>query len=472
MKTTAIILMLLFARTAFAAIFISEIMYDPQGADTGHEWVEIVNDGNASVDLAQSKFVEGGSNHGLVSLQGGTDLLSGAYAIIADNAQTFLSDHAGFSGIVLDSSFSLNNTVGETIAFKIPDGTIDTVVYTSDMGGSGDGNSLQKINGSWHGAPPTLGTVNTGVVSAPSQESSTNTAQTNTNSIAASFPVEPQIIADAGAATRIVSTGAPLTFTGRVFGIKKEPIENARMVWSFGDGGRAEGASVVHTYYYPGDYIAVLDAASGYYSASDRVAVHVVAPLLTLRTGGDLARSFVAIENRGSDEVDLSIWQIKSNDKIFILPQNTILGARKTLTLASEVTGLSTPAGSIVSLHFPNGTRVEMQSDVPALAPVQFPTKDPVSTKQVSIVDSSHNSAPQFLAQEASVTNAFADTATSSPTQESGNLWPWYAGVAFMGAIALIGLRFTREKVVEPSAEATADDFEIVEDDGDKDDVF
>jgi len=472
MRTAIFALMFLVAQVALAQVSISEIMYNPQGSDTGHEWVEIINQGSASVDLAQSKFIEGGSNHGLISLQGGTELLSGMYAIIADNAQTFLSDHIGFSGIILDSSFSLNNTTGETIAFKTPDGTIDTVSYTKEMGASEDGDSLQKVAGVLSGAIPTPGVLNAGaevpaIPEAPASSSTTSALSNNS-----SFPVEPQIIADAGASTRTTIAGAYITFTGRVFGLKKEPIENARMVWSFGDGGTAEGAGVTHIYYYPGDYIAVLDAASGYYSASDRVTVHVATPLLALRTGGDSTRSFVAIENRGGDEIDLSLWQIESASKVFIIPQNTILAARKTLALASEVTGLVTPEESVVSLHFPNGTRVDAQNNIETATPVQVSIKESVPTKESLVVATPYVSVPRSSPQEASVINAFVDDVPTPSKKDSNGMWPWYSGAAFLGALALFGIRTSRMKDAKQSNELNADDFEIVEDEDKKEDIF
>ena len=40
----------------YAEIRISEIMYDPPSIDTGHEWVEIYNDTDATVTLTDLKF--------------------------------------------------------------------------------------------------------------------------------------------------------------------------------------------------------------------------------------------------------------------------------------------------------------------------------------------------------------------------------------------------------------------------------
>ncbi|MBI5401166.1 MAG: lamin tail domain-containing protein [Candidatus Yonathbacteria bacterium] len=469
MRSLVLVSMLFVAQTALAQVSISEIKY------TGNEWIEISNSGT-SVDLSLYKFFEGGTNHKLKSVQGGALLAPGWYAVIANDATAFLNEHGGFSGMLFDSSFSLLDA-GETISIKSSDtNAVDTVSYA---GIKGSKNSAQKIAGIWREATPTPGVSNEWTAIIPAQESamSTAVASANPTSISPSFPVEPQIIADAGASTRIVSAGAPATFMGRVFGLKKEPIENARMVWSFGDGGRAEGVSVAHTYYYPGEYIAVFDAASGYYSASDRIAVRVVAPSLALHTGGDENRSFIAIENHGGDEVDLSLWQIESAGKTFILPQSTILGARKTLTLASEVTGLAVLSGSIALLHFPNGTRIETQGDKP-LPPIftQATRNESVIIKQTPRVASLHDIAPQALAQEAAVANALVGTASSSSTQmqESGSLWRWYSGAALLGALALLGLRFTRGKKEKISTELTADDFEIIEDDENskKGDIF
>lgn len=472
------------AQVALAQVSISEIMYNPKGSDTGHEWVEVVNEGSSDVDLAQCKFVEIGTattNHGIVAVQGGATLTPGAYAIIADNAQTFLVDHPGFVGVVTDSSFSLNNT-GETIAFKMPDGTLDTVSYTKDMGANEDGNSLQKIAGVWHGDTPTPGAAHISVASSPAQELSSNISSATPAIIstnpASSFPVESQIFADAGAALRVVSTGAPIMFTGRVLGIKKDPIENARMVWSFGDGGRAEGAGVEHTYYYPGDYIVVLDAASGHYSASDRVTVHVVTPSLALQTGGDTTHSFVAIENRGGDELDLSEWQVESAGKIFVLPKNTIIGAHKILTLASEVTGLVASEGASTTLRFPNGTQVELHENISRIAPLPVPTQVlqnvPTETKGQQPVAPTHVIAQKVSTQKASVADVLAGTSTSPVKQESGSLWLWYTSVALLGAVALLGLRFAGARRSATKSELTADDFEIVEEGSEdkKDDLF
>lgn len=132
-------------RTFAGDIIINEIMYDLSGTDTDREWIEIYNTGISSVDLSNWRFKEGGTNHTLIQYQGGLSLASGDYAVIVDNPSVFLNDHSGFSGIIIDSSFSLSNT-GETLTILEGDlSTVsDEVAYQSSWGGSGTGGSLER----------------------------------------------------------------------------------------------------------------------------------------------------------------------------------------------------------------------------------------------------------------------------------------------------------------------------------------
>ena len=160
----------------FASVRINEIMYDlKEGSDTGREWVEIFNSGSEVVDLTGWRFYEAETNHKInLFRETNTFLLpAGGYAIIADDPNKFLIDWSNFSGVVLDSSFSLSNT-GETITLRNGELVdIDNVTYSSGWGANGDGNSLQNVNGTWVAQAPTPGAANSGSSeSPPSQEQS------------------------------------------------------------------------------------------------------------------------------------------------------------------------------------------------------------------------------------------------------------------------------------------------------------
>lgn len=439
MKKIISIIFLLSAHTVSAQVFISEIKY------TGNEWIEVSNSGEPA-DISLWKFYEGGTNHKLKSVQGGSSLSSGSYAIIANDATAFLNEHSGFSGMLFDSSFSLLD-VGETVSIKSSDTNIvDTASYT---GIKGSKNSTQKIGGVWSEATPTPGTANS-----VSQNINTTTTQTSNTELAPTTRTS-QVTAQAGPQTRVVLAGAPIIFEGKIAG-SENSYGTAQTTWSFGDGASAEGESVTHTYYYPGEYTAVLDVVSGGLTATDKMLVRVVLPNLSLRTGGDASRSFFTIENRGEDELNISGWQVVNNEKTFTFPKNTILGARKSATFASEVTGLVTSVGSIPELRFPNGTRVDTKVETVAHHAVA-----PKAVEKPKAIASTAARAESQMPerQEASIMNAVSEPL--APLRDERGLWPWYVGSAFLGALALLGLRLTQK--VEEKATITAEDFEIIE---------
>jgi len=157
----------------FYPIVINEIMYDLSGSDSRREWVELYNKGTTTVDLSGWKLYENETNHSLSQHQGGLLLAENSYAIVADNSEIFLEDNPLYTGILIESAFSLNNE-SELIAIKNQTLLIDSFSYNAEMGASGNGNSLQKFDDKWEEALPTPGAQNTqlppaqeGVLQAP-----------------------------------------------------------------------------------------------------------------------------------------------------------------------------------------------------------------------------------------------------------------------------------------------------------------
>lgn len=169
----------------FAQVIVSEIMYDLSGADSDREWIEVQNIGSTPVDISGWKFREDDTNHSLKVFQGTTTLTSRAFAIIADNPTQFLADNPQFSQAVFDSTFSLSNT-GEVLILKdsyLAD--IDSVSYASTQGGAGNGQSLQKVNGTFVSGKPTPGRENAASpaplkeVSSPVKKTTVGTSKTS-----------------------------------------------------------------------------------------------------------------------------------------------------------------------------------------------------------------------------------------------------------------------------------------------------
>ncbi|MDP3735604.1 MAG: lamin tail domain-containing protein [bacterium] len=366
--------------SVLAQVSIVEIMYDLEGSDSGREWVEVFNGGGSDVDLFDWRFFEGETNHKLTTVQGGSALAPGGYAVIADNATQFLGDHAGFSGVLFDSSFSLGNT-GELLALR--DGALadtDSVTYSSEWGAVGDGLSLQKSGGSWIAASPTPGAANaTTPVPAPTSgggsSSGGSSAGTGGSSESGSTPpagggtssgstgggslsaAKPEISARTSGPSA-VTVGALAEFRGEAIGFKGEPLENARLIWNFGDGSSGEGRAVLHSWRHPGEYVVVLSLASGEYTATARLTVRAAAAALTISAVAEGASGFIELTNEGKQDVDLSAWRLHAGERHFTFPKNTILVAGAALRFGAETTGLVVARGEQVALLYPNGSIV------------------------------------------------------------------------------------------------------------------
>ncbi|MCX6786131.1 MAG: lamin tail domain-containing protein [Candidatus Komeilibacteria bacterium] len=133
---------------AVPQIIINEIMYNPQGSDTGREWVEILNVSTSTSFTIDSHWrFNDGSNHLVSVVQGNNVFSAGQHAVLADNPNLFLTDYPGYQGILLDTVMSLNNTA-DTLTLSVASGQnlFATTTYQTAWGGSDNGYSLERIN--------------------------------------------------------------------------------------------------------------------------------------------------------------------------------------------------------------------------------------------------------------------------------------------------------------------------------------
>ena len=346
-------------------------MYDLEvGADAGREWIEIFNAGPSPVHFLDWKFFEDNKNHDVISVQGGENLASGAYAIIADNPTKFLQDWS-YSGILFDSTFSLGNS-GETLAVHMPPPDLtetDSITYQSAWGATGNGNSLQRTSASgtaFSEAPPTPGSgsltasagSNSNATSSSSSSSTTTsqTTQTTTTTTTTSSPVssyvtppEIQIFADGGD-DRTVIVGADTEFYGRAYNRDKEELARVRFSWNFGDGSTAEGITVLHHFDYPGRYAVVLNIAEHRSAASDVIVVVAEPAQLSFTSNAD---GSVSIGNEAGRDLDLSRWVVRSFGREFVLPEHSIILKGAVTHILQKTLGF--PAGLQTELAYPNG---------------------------------------------------------------------------------------------------------------------
>ncbi|MFA6077841.1 MAG: lamin tail domain-containing protein [Candidatus Paceibacterota bacterium] len=458
---------------AGAQISFSEIMYDPEGSDanSGGEWVEVQNIGSTAVDFTKWIFFENDINHGITA-DGASVIQPGGYAIISKDPSIFKGYFTNFSGLLFRASFSLND--GEKLAMKSNKDDLVTdansVTYTAELGAKNDGKSLQKnSSGVWLSATPTPGSATLSDPSNPVMETTTSnqTAEQNsgasTNSIVSSFPVEPQMIVEAGANKTTVA-GALISFSGIALGLKKEPIENAQYMWSFGDGSFKEGRSVTHTYRYPGEYVVVLEVSSGYFSGSDRLKVSAVTPEIIISKIGDASDYFIEVTNNSKYELDLSGWILRSQSAQFFIPKNTIIMSGGKVSFSSLVTGFSFSLGDKPFLLYPSGAMATTYGDrISEYTPQEDSESTPniESSPVVKSVSSSKQSGNRVMAASAS---AVEETETKSSEQNQKFPFKWLLAVGALSIVAVLGIMFSGASSGKKPDELSADDFDIEED--------
>ena len=455
--------------TLASSAVITEIMYDLPGTDTGREWIEVQNTASIETAFGQWKLFEANTNHGLILFQGNATTSPGGVAIFADDPGKFLSDNPGYSGTLFSSSFSLLNT-GETLELKFDNVSVHQTAYSTSIGGAGDGNSLQFTGGVWRAGTPTPGNASSASAESagsgtPStnggsdaEETTTATSTSSTSSAPAStsggtttWVYKPQIFVSSLSPISGVA-GAPITFDAVAVGVKKEPLPNARYLWSFGDGGTAEGKKVRHTYHYPAVYTVLVDASSGEWSALDRREIMIHAPELVISNLKEGSDGFIEIQNNGASEVDLSEWLIKSGSGIFLVPKGTIIGPKKTIPFPTAITNLLADPKS-TALLYPNATLVV--SYAPAV--VAMSTAKPIPTRKetaVATVSKVNEVDPESLAPQVVTPSVRAEmedklpvASLSSSTELIGavgalpetSTTPWVVGLVLLIGVSVAG---------------------------------
>ncbi|MCX6713389.1 MAG: lamin tail domain-containing protein [Candidatus Vogelbacteria bacterium] len=343
------IVFFIFPLVSRAELLINEIMYDLDESDTKREWVEIFNSGPEAVTIVTGaattawRFSDG-SQHTLTPVTGSSSLAMGEYAIIADDATTFQTDWPSFSGILFDSSFSLNNTAGSLSLLVSKDGAVvSQFSYTKEQGAAGNGNSLQRTaSGSWIEALPTPGAANASTAYVPPEAIASSTGSGSSSGggggggaySAHASPVALSQTEESGPSIgagrkRLALVGEPVEFRATA----SNPAE-LRFSWSFGDGTATEGEIISHTYRFPGDYEVVLHGLyGGGKEAVSRTSVKVNA--LDFEFGViDLKAGFLEIKNKSSYEANLTNWRLSCGSSTpFVFSRDTIMAAGRTLKI-------------------------------------------------------------------------------------------------------------------------------------------
>jgi len=441
---TSIVLFCIVPSLAHAMVF-TEIYYDPSGTDTGHEFVEIYNDGPETVDLTGWKFFEADTNHGLTVYAGDTTLGPGEYAVIADQAAQLALDFPGI-GTLLDSTFSLNNT-GETLAIKNAANVIvDQVAYSSASGGSGDDMSINKIGMSWVPRTPSPGASASSEVldddhSGSGDDEDTDTGDDDTEEITGDIGSDDIHETTGSVATKTdndaktkdpvyklslrtdaVSTAHDPTLFDGILTRNGARIIPGKFLWSMGDGRTFQERRLrrfSYAYDKPGTYLVVLEYYTNTFDEDPFLRVTKKIDVLS----GDIqvqsidSRGSITLANNEDKDIDLSEWRLVVPGDEFEFGNNTFILAGDTIAIPATVHQLHVTGSSPIVLHNPDGLLVDHY-------PHQRAASNAVSEEETYTDDLSriHDND-----QQASVAGAGLS-----------GMWPWLLGL--FGVLLVVGI--------------------------------
>jgi hypothetical protein len=310
MRELLIASVILFIPSLTQAQIFSEIMFNPEGTDAKNEWVEVFNDTDLVIDLAEYGLFENSVNHGISHYQGPTELLPDSYAVIAGNAEN-LSSKLDSDTALFDSVFTLNNT-GEEIKLLDANGSIVTIIrYDSEMGGNGDGNSLNLIAGtSWQPRKPSPGNPALENQFSPSLSTSSTSKKT----------LQPIVQTQQSRKADYQLPGFGIAEQKVEFKIHN-PVKGYQYNWKFNDGTGKIGPSVARIYKLPGNYsLDLIVKDDGETIENINHQIQIEPPKLGLSTGYYKEKRYLRVINNNRSILNISNWQIVVGKQTYKLP--------------------------------------------------------------------------------------------------------------------------------------------------------
>ena len=391
-----------------AGIVVNEVMFDPTGTDTALEWVELYNSGETSENLAGWQLYPDGI--GYFSFPAGFILESKKFVVVyvrtsGQNSSSTLYHPA--------ASSNMGNTSGSIALFSGEPRGKDTIKDFVEWGKGGETwETAASDAGIWEkGVFVDLalflegnvvlrkgesGAKNAWMISSNATPGAPNEISTDTLPATPASPsLPPPASPESGNATppvpallpspsikvsagedRVVSVGGVVEFLGSAWGLKGEPLQNARFLWNFGDGETHEGKSASHIFRYPGKYTIGLHISSGDLAASDYARVEVGSNQIRVREVIRGEAGSIRLENSASVAVDIGGWILEDSErKIFTIPPKTKISPQSEIVLANAVTGiLKNTSASFLILRYPN-SEVALRYEVGAPL-VKVPEKE------------------------------------------------------------------------------------------------
>ncbi|MBI1956866.1 MAG: PKD domain-containing protein [Candidatus Niyogibacteria bacterium] len=432
-----------------AAVRINEVAWMGTANSASDEWVEPYSDSAENLSGWALGTADGGMN---VALSGAIG--AGGYFLIER------TDDSTVPNISADLIAAFGNGLsndGEILFLKNVSGAEIDRVDASGGWPAGDKTTketMQRLGSNWLTAAGTPKTANAG-----GNEHGEDVQSPNTPS-AVSMPPDnaPRMSVDAGD-DRAVVVGASIRFDGILYDGAGSPVAGADFLWSFGDGATARGASVFHSYRFPGDYTVFLSVAFGATSMTDRLTARVMANSLLISELKPADGGWIEIANTSAYALDISGWGISNGQFTYSVPAHTEIRTGARLIISSDLMNMDFPLSGMAYLLYPNGSPAHEFSYAGALkSDESFHERDGI----VKIGMESPGS-DRFVFRSPSAVNSKIQTQTTAPAGEpvketaavrmaddEGRSFPWNSvlwiaaalGIGIAGAAGYMILRF------------------------------
>ncbi len=440
MKYFWVLAVFLLPQWVSASVFISEVAWMGTSQSASDEWIELCTIGDAqSLDGWTLKSDDAGLN---ILLSG--QIASQSCYVIERTDDTTLPERS--AELVASFGSGLSNT-GENIRLINSQGAVvDSLVSGSGWelvgGNSTTKETPQRSGATWVTLAPTPG------VAAAVQEHSAQTESTVTAPLAAS------LVTVSGKSSGVskkpkqyrlevefperVSPYIEATYVAKVFDSNGDEASTAEVLWNMGDGMTHGGASVRHTYDFPGTYTIYVTATVRGKTFTTMHTLDVLSGDVRILESVPGQGGYVAIESKQG--IDISGWRLQGTTGQFVFPSHTMLHPKKMARFANRVTGIVDHR--TLSIHRPDNT----------LAYAYAEKGDRESDAPVFVGAATLPAIPPATPSASSKTPALdTERLIAAPPREGIPSW-MYLGLAMVGIVALGVITYV-SKYLNPARE-------------------
>lgn len=418
------------------SVSLSEVLFDPEGSDTGKEYIKIYNSGDTAVALAGWELYPDGIGYFVLP----AEFSLGPKGTIAVHMRVSGTNAAG-DFYHAAATENMGNTSGSAALFSSNSHNKDTMQSFVQWGRGGqtwetaalgaglwekgtyvgtastsEGLPIIRFNYSASGAESwgySVVSPNLGVVSSSASTSLLTASSTIANMTRPQPIINFPIIKVYAGEDVTAAVGSSAEFHGVALGFNDAPLENARFWWNFGDGDAKEGKTVSHAFAIPGTYVVGLHVSADSFSASDYLRVNVVPNKISVREVVEGEKGFVKLGNPDNFDIDVGGWILDDTTHQFILTPKTKIGATSEVGFPNSLTRLFLTLGERkFILRYPNGDPAVSWSKIPNF--VTQPERDPVPVLE--------KKTPPPRAADVSmgvVSSEFIEKATTSKNQQA-----------------------------------------------------